>query len=287
MNSGEALAPRDWPRVALELQAAAARRWRTWPARSSPDPELQARRAALGIGATLRRREPRQRCARPDAVGSSGLAAAARAPALARSPSAAIERRAEEWTHQVRQADKELEQIATSRSRPRRCARSRRARARQPRAPGRATRRASTSFMRGRSSRTASSTTGWSASSPRLLPELPARLRHGQARRARVRFELGVADSSFIQFGYWDSLKKGLLAGERLVPRPQAAGGRPTSTRTRASTSSTKHVSLADARSRGAACAARDGRVLRDACPRRCSTSTIPATTCAGSSRSA
>ncbi|HYV03016.1 MAG TPA: neuraminidase-like domain-containing protein [Blastocatellia bacterium] len=30
------------------------------------------------------------------------------------------------------------------------------------------------------------------------------------------RFELGLEDSSFIQFGYWDSLKKGLLAGERL-----------------------------------------------------------------------
>lgn len=30
------------------------------------------------------------------------------------------------------------------------------------------------------------------------------------------RFELGLTDSDFIQFGYWDSLKKGLLAGERL-----------------------------------------------------------------------
>ena len=30
------------------------------------------------------------------------------------------------------------------------------------------------------------------------------------------RFELALDDSSFIQFGYWDSLKKGLLAGERL-----------------------------------------------------------------------
>lgn len=30
------------------------------------------------------------------------------------------------------------------------------------------------------------------------------------------RNELGLADSSFIQFGYWDSLKKGLMAGERL-----------------------------------------------------------------------
>jgi hypothetical protein len=30
------------------------------------------------------------------------------------------------------------------------------------------------------------------------------------------RYELGLEDSNFIQFGYWDSLKKGLLAGERL-----------------------------------------------------------------------
>lgn len=30
------------------------------------------------------------------------------------------------------------------------------------------------------------------------------------------RFELGLTDSHFIQFGYWDSLRKGLLAGDRL-----------------------------------------------------------------------
>ncbi len=29
-------------------------------------------------------------------------------------------------------------------------------------------------------------------------------------------FELGVTDTAFIQFGYWDSLKKGLLSGEQL-----------------------------------------------------------------------
>jgi hypothetical protein len=38
------------------------------------------------------------------------------------------------------------------------------------------------------------------------------------AKRAErtYRFELGLEDSNFIQFGYWESLKKGLLAGERL-----------------------------------------------------------------------
>jgi hypothetical protein len=30
------------------------------------------------------------------------------------------------------------------------------------------------------------------------------------------RHELGIRDTNYIQFGYWDSLKKGLLAGERL-----------------------------------------------------------------------
>lgn len=38
------------------------------------------------------------------------------------------------------------------------------------------------------------------------------------AKRAErcLRFELGLLDSSFITFGYWDSLKKGLLSGEKL-----------------------------------------------------------------------
>jgi Tc toxin complex TcA C-terminal TcB-binding domain len=36
-----------------------------------------------------------------------------------------------------------------------------------------------------------------------------------KAERA-FRFERGLTESSFIQFGYWDSLRKGLLAGDRL-----------------------------------------------------------------------
>jgi hypothetical protein len=35
------------------------------------------------------------------------------------------------------------------------------------------------------------------------------------AKRA-YRFELGEDTTSFVQFGYWDSLRKGLSAGERL-----------------------------------------------------------------------
>jgi hypothetical protein len=43
-------------------------------------------------------------------------------------------------------------------------------------------------------------------------------LAYDLAKRAEraFRHELGLKDSNYIQFGYWDSLKKGLLAGERL-----------------------------------------------------------------------
>jgi hypothetical protein len=44
------------------------------------------------------------------------------------------------------------------------------------------------------------------------------RLAFDLAKRAErcFRFELGLQDSSYINFGYWDSLKKGLLSGEKL-----------------------------------------------------------------------
>ena len=72
----------------------------------------------------------------------------------------------------------------------------------------------------------------------RLFPELSARLRPRQARRARLSPRAGAsASSSFIQFGYWDSLKKGLLAGERLLTT-SSAWRWPTSSRTSASTRS-------------------------------------------------
>ena len=43
-------------------------------------------------------------------------------------------------------------------------------------------------------------------------------LAYSTAKKAETcfRYELGIDDSSFMQFGYWDSLKKGLLAGEKL-----------------------------------------------------------------------
>jgi hypothetical protein len=49
-----------------------------------------------------------------------------------------------------------------------------------------------------------------------VFSELQAGLRLGEAGGAMLRFELGVQDSSYINFGYWDSLKKGLLSGEKL-----------------------------------------------------------------------
>ena len=44
------------------------------------------------------------------------------------------------------------------------------------------------------------------------------KLAYDLAKRAErcFRFELGLQDSSYINFGYWDSLKKGLLSGEKL-----------------------------------------------------------------------
>ncbi len=44
------------------------------------------------------------------------------------------------------------------------------------------------------------------------------KLAYDLAKRAErcFRFELGLQDSSYVQFGYWDSLKKGLLSGEKL-----------------------------------------------------------------------
>jgi len=43
-------------------------------------------------------------------------------------------------------------------------------------------------------------------------------LAYDLAKRAErcYRFELGIQDSNFIKFGYWDSLKKGLLSGDKL-----------------------------------------------------------------------
>lgn len=59
-----------------------------------------------------------------------------------------------------------------------------------------------------------------------------------------LRYELGLADSSYIQFGYWDSLKKGLLTGEKLhqdIKRMEVAYH----DQNRREYEITKHISLA------------------------------------------
>ena len=71
----------------------------------------------------------------------------------------------------------------------------------------------------------------------RLLSYLSAGSRLAKRAERAYRFELGLKNSSFIDFGYWDSLKKGLLSGERLTSI-SSAWRRPTSTRTSASTRS-------------------------------------------------
>ncbi len=71
-------------------------------------------------------------------------------------------------------------------------------------------------------------------------------LAYDMAKRAERchRFELGIQDSSYIQFGYWDGLKKGLLAGDKLqygLRRLEAAYLE----QNRRELELTKHISLA------------------------------------------
>ena len=113
------------------------------------------------------------------------------------------------------------------------------------------------------------------------------KLAYDLAKRAErgYRFELGVADSSYISFGYWDSLKKGLLAGERLqydLRRLETAYLE----QNRREFELTKHVSLAMLDPLALVQLRETGRCFFS-CRRRCSTSTIPDTTSGGSSRSA
>jgi Tc toxin complex TcA C-terminal TcB-binding domain len=60
---------------------------------------------------------------------------------------------------------------------------------------------------------------GWMLSQVSAVYFQTYKLAYDTAKRAEraFRFERGLTDSSFVQFGYWDSLKKGLLAGEKLL----------------------------------------------------------------------
>jgi peptidoglycan hydrolase-like protein with peptidoglycan-binding domain len=60
---------------------------------------------------------------------------------------------------------------------------------------------------------------GWMLSQISAVYFQSYKLAYDTAKRAEraFRFERGVTDSSFIQFGYWDSFTKGLLAGDKLL----------------------------------------------------------------------
>ena len=60
---------------------------------------------------------------------------------------------------------------------------------------------------------------GWMLSQISAVYFQSYKLAYDMAKRAEraFRFERGVTESSFIQFGYWDSFTKGLLAGEKLL----------------------------------------------------------------------
>ena len=49
-----------------------------------------------------------------------------------------------------------------------------------------------------------------------ILSKLQTGLQLAKRAERCYRFELGLQDSSYINFGYWDNLKKGLLSGEKL-----------------------------------------------------------------------
>ena len=90
-------------------------------------------------------------------------------------------------------------------------------------------------------------------------------------------FELGIQNSSFIQFGYWDSLHKGLLAGETLnhdLRRMQASYLQQNARRYEIS----RFVSLGTAQPGGAAATARDGNLRFHASRIALRSTTIPVT---------
>jgi hypothetical protein len=124
-------------------------------------------------------------------------------------------RRGEEWGLQVRLADKELEQV----DRQIAAARVRLEVLRQElRVHDLHTRHAreADAFMRNRY--TNRELYDWMAGQLSAAYFQSYQLAYDMARRAEraYHFERGVASSNFIRFGYWDSLRKGLLAGERL-----------------------------------------------------------------------
>jgi hypothetical protein len=125
------------------------------------------------------------------------------------------ERRADEWRHQKRMSDKELEQIEKQIA----AADIRRQIAEKDldnHDKQIENAKAVDEYMR--SKFTNRELYNWMASQVSALYFQTYQLAYDLAKRAEkaYQFERGLTSSNFIQFGYWDSLKKGLLAGERL-----------------------------------------------------------------------
>ena len=104
------------------------------------------------------------------------------------------------------------------------------------------------------------------------------------AERAYQR-ELAVPESSYITFGYWDSLRKGLLAGERLQLGIRQLE-RAYIDQNEREYEITRYVSLL-LHDPGRSSRSRRQANASSISPRSCSTSTIQGTTCGGCAMSA
>lgn len=125
------------------------------------------------------------------------------------------ERRWEEWKHQERLATKELEQIDRSIA-----AADLRVNVASKELDNQVIQientKASDEFMR--SKYTSQELYQWQTGQISGVYFQSYKLAYDLAKRAErsFRFELGLSESSYVSFGYWDSLKKGLLSGEKL-----------------------------------------------------------------------
>ncbi len=128
---------------------------------------------------------------------------------------ASYERRWDDWKQQEKLANKELEQIDKSIAvAQQRVAIAQKELANQDLYIENA--KATDEFMRSKYTR--EELYQWQVGQISAAYFLSYRLAYDLAKRAErcFRFELGLQDSNYINFGYWDSLKKGLLSGEKL-----------------------------------------------------------------------
>jgi Tc toxin complex TcA C-terminal TcB-binding domain/Neuraminidase-like domain/Salmonella virulence plasmid 28.1kDa A protein len=126
------------------------------------------------------------------------------------------ERRAEEWRHQTRLAEKELEQLERQRA-----AAELRAQIAQRELANHDLQAANAADARSlmEDKYTNRQLYDWMVGQVSGLYFRSYQLAYDVAKRAEraYRYELGLQDSNFIRFGSWDSLRKGLLAGDRLA----------------------------------------------------------------------